>query len=373
MLHVKSQFGLGAGSVRTMGVGSRGAREHWVEFAERRFLRARLYARMSARLVSHLRCSSIFVECSRGFCPGLSHPRLPWIPRRAGSQGSRRWFGGTVRSVRDGLCARSNHGYARSVATNSTATAGGLKCTVPGHPLQWLPGHPLHMGLEFSARTRGPETMPWKRMDVDEERMRFVIGAVSGQERLAGLSGSLGFRGRRAICGGSGIGKAAVWRIWRSTAGGRSAVRGARPGGKRSAWWPCGSRPVGAPRNCACCCARNSSRICRCAPFTAFWNVTNCSAPPAMAQRRSVSSAARRTSCGRWTARGSIRCGMASATRCRSWTITAAMRWGCTRCRSPTAAQAHPCLVQTFRRYGVPQAMLTDHGSLWWATTTAGD
>ena len=43
------------------------------------------------------------------------------------------------------------------------------------------------MGLEFSARTRGPETMPWKRMDVDEERMRFVIRAVSGQERLAGL------------------------------------------------------------------------------------------------------------------------------------------------------------------------------------------
>jgi transposase InsO family protein len=34
-----------------------------------------------------------------------------------------------------------------------------------------------------------------------------------------------------------------------------------------------------------------------------------------------------------------------------------------------TAAQAYPCLVQTFRSYGVPQAMLMDHGSLWWATT----
>lgn len=32
-------------------------------------------------------------------------------------------------------------------------------------------------------------------------------------------------------------------------------------------------------------------------------------------------------------------------------------------------AQAHPCLVETFRCYGLPQAMLMDHGSLWWSTT----
>ncbi|MGB6266885.1 MAG: IS481 family transposase [Candidatus Acidiferrales bacterium] len=29
--------------------------------------------------------------------------------------------------------------------------------------------------------------------------------------------------------------------------------------------------------------------------------------------------------------------------------------------------QAHRCLVETFRRYGVPQSMLMDHGSLWWS------
>jgi transposase InsO family protein len=34
-----------------------------------------------------------------------------------------------------------------------------------------------------------------------------------------------------------------------------------------------------------------------------------------------------------------------------------------------TAEQAHPCLVQTFRRNGVPQAMLMDRGSLWWSTS----
>jgi transposase InsO family protein len=30
-------------------------------------------------------------------------------------------------------------------------------------------------------------------------------------------------------------------------------------------------------------------------------------------------------------------------------------------------AQAWPCLVKTFRNYGVPQAMLMDRGSLWWS------
>jgi transposase InsO family protein len=31
--------------------------------------------------------------------------------------------------------------------------------------------------------------------------------------------------------------------------------------------------------------------------------------------------------------------------------------------------KAWPCLVETFRRYGVPQAMLMDRGSLWWSET----
>ena len=29
----------------------------------------------------------------------------------------------------------------------------------------------------------------------------------------------------------------------------------------------------------------------------------------------------------------------------------------------------HRCVVETFRRYGVPQAMLVDHGTPWWSTT----
>jgi transposase InsO family protein len=36
--------------------------------------------------------------------------------------------------------------------------------------------------------------------------------------------------------------------------------------------------------------------------------------------------------------------------------------------RSLTAELANEGLLNTFRRYGVPKAMLMDHGSLWWAT-----
>lgn len=33
------------------------------------------------------------------------------------------------------------------------------------------------------------------------------------------------------------------------------------------------------------------------------------------------------------------------------------------------AAQIYPCLVRTFEQYGVPEAMLMDHGTVWWGTT----
>jgi transposase InsO family protein len=33
-----------------------------------------------------------------------------------------------------------------------------------------------------------------------------------------------------------------------------------------------------------------------------------------------------------------------------------------------TMEQAYPCIVNTFRVHGLPQALLMDHGSLWWAT-----
>ena len=36
--------------------------------------------------------------------------------------------------------------------------------------------------------------------------------------------------------------------------------------------------------------------------------------------------------------------------------------------RAFTAEQVYPCLVGTFERYGLPEAMLMDRGSIWWGT-----
>ena len=52
--------------------------------------------------------------------------------------------------------------------------------------------------------------MPWKRMDVDEQRMQFVIRASSGTERMTALCRELGFRGPRVISGDSATGRPAA-------------------------------------------------------------------------------------------------------------------------------------------------------------------
>lgn len=36
--------------------------------------------------------------------------------------------------------------------------------------------------------------------------------------------------------------------------------------------------------------------------------------------------------------------------------------------RAFTAEQVYPCLLRTFERYGLPEAMLMDRGSIWWGT-----
>ena len=36
--------------------------------------------------------------------------------------------------------------------------------------------------------------------------------------------------------------------------------------------------------------------------------------------------------------------------------------------RTFTAEEIYPCVVRTFERYGVPEAMLMDRGSVWWGT-----
>jgi integrase-like protein len=53
--------------------------------------------------------------------------------------------------------------------------------------------------------------------------------------------------------------------------------------------------------------------------------------------------------------------------RCRWWTITGRYAVGLYALSQLSSEQAWPCLVQSFRNYGVPAAMLMDHGSPWWS------
>jgi transposase InsO family protein len=39
--------------------------------------------------------------------------------------------------------------------------------------------------------------------------------------------------------------------------------------------------------------------------------------------------------------------------------------------RAFTAELVYPCVIRSFERYGVPDAMLMDHGTIWWGTTNS--
>src|SRR5258705_5231088 len=54
-----------------------------------------------------------------------------------------------------------------------------------GHLQCAMPRHPLHLGLEFLAGRL--ETMSWNEVDVDDQRMQFVLRAASGKESMTVL------------------------------------------------------------------------------------------------------------------------------------------------------------------------------------------
>lgn len=225
------------------------------------------------------------------------------------------------------------------------------------------------MGLEFSARTRGPETMPWKRMDVDEERMRFVIRAVSGQERLAGLcrefgisrptgylwrqryreSGSLADLAEHSRRPQRSPGRTAGWKAQRVV-----ALR------QQTGWGAKKLRVLLREEQQLDLPVRTIHRILE---RHELLRAPSHGAAPQRFQRSTPNELWQMDSKGKYPLRDG---------QCHALSILddhSRYAVGLYALPQLTAAQAHPCLVQTFRRYGVPQAMLMDHGSLWWATT----
>ena len=68
--------------------------------------------------------------------------------------------------------------------------------------------------------------MPWRQVDVVEQRLQFVIRAASGKELMASLCRESRLHDRPVIVGESGTCKRAVSRPCRSAVGGRSTARG---------------------------------------------------------------------------------------------------------------------------------------------------
>lgn len=211
--------------------------------------------------------------------------------------------------------------------------------------------------------------MPWKRVDVDEERMRFVMRAVSGPEPLAGLcrefgiSRPTGYLWRRRYRERGRLGELAEQSRRPQHSPGRTAGwKEARVVALRrqTGWGAKKLRVLLQEEEQLDLPVRTIHRILE---RHELLGAVNHGAAPERFERSQPNELWQMDSKGKYP--------LADG-ECHALSILddhSRYAVGLYALPQLTAAQAHPCLVQTFRRYGVPQAMLMDHGSLWWATT----
>jgi transposase InsO family protein len=209
--------------------------------------------------------------------------------------------------------------------------------------------------------------MPWKRVDVDEQRMRFVIRAVSGRESLAALCREfgisrptgylwrrrydrnrtltdLGERSRRPLRSPL---RTAEWKEQRVVALRGQTGWGAKKlrvilGEEAQIWLP----------------VRTIHRILERRGLVA----EGVPGPaPTRFERSAPNELWQMDSKGKYRLRDG---------ECHPLSILddhSRFAVGLYPLSALTAQQAHACLVETFQRYGVPQAMLMDRGTLWWS------
>jgi transposase InsO family protein len=212
--------------------------------------------------------------------------------------------------------------------------------------------------------------MPWARTDVAEQRVKFVVRAVSGRERMA------------ALCREFGISRPTGYR-WRrrfEQAGSVSAVveRSRRPA--HSPWQtaPEQEERVVALRREHGWGAKKLDVLLREEEHSTLTVTTinrilkrrglvekrNAHAPALERFERSAPN-----ELWQMDGKGEYR---ASDGTCYPLSIVddhSRYAVGLYGLPAFTAEQVYPCLLQTFECYGVPQAMLMDRGSVWWSTT----
>jgi len=209
--------------------------------------------------------------------------------------------------------------------------------------------------------------MPWKRTSVDEQRLQFVVRAVSGQERMTALCAEFG------ITRPTGY----LWRGRYEEAGSFAAVRerSRRPqhSPTRTEAWK--EQRVVALRAQTGWGAKKLHVLLRdeehvAVPVRTIHRILerqglvqeDVHAPaPGRFERSAPNELWQMDSKGKYPLPNA---------ECHPLSILddhSRYAVGLHALSALTTAQAWPCLLQTFQQYGVPQAMLMDRGSLWWS------
>jgi len=210
--------------------------------------------------------------------------------------------------------------------------------------------------------------MPWKRVAVDDQRMQFVMRAASGKERIA------------ALCREFGISRPTGY-LWRrryqqTRSLGDLTERSRRPlrSPARTTAWK--EQRVVAARRAEGWGAKKLHVVLRdeeqlVVPVRTIHRIL---ARHALVQREVHSAAPQRfersmpNELWQMDTKGRYRL---TDGHCHALCMVddhSRYAVGVYALPALTIEQAHPCIVNSFRNYGLPEAMLMDHGALWWAT-----
>lgn len=211
--------------------------------------------------------------------------------------------------------------------------------------------------------------MPWARTDVGEQRVNFVVRAVSGKERMAGLcrefgiSRSTGYRWRRRFAQAGSV-TAVVERSRRprhsptqTAAQEEERVVALR----REYGWGAKKIAVLLQEQGTSLTVTTINRVLK----RRGWVGKKDSNAPALERFE------RATPNELWQMDGKGEYRSSDGTCYPLSILDDHSRYvvGLYGLPAFNAEQVYPCLVQTLQRYGVPEAMLMDRGAIWWGTT----
>jgi transposase InsO family protein len=211
--------------------------------------------------------------------------------------------------------------------------------------------------------------MPWARTDVGEQRVKFVVRAVSGKERMA------------ALCREFGVSRPTGYR-WRRRFEQAGSVTGVIERSRRPARSPSQTQPEKEERVVALrreygWGAKKIDVLLREEDTSLTITTINriLKRQGLVGKKESNAPALERFERSRpnelWQMDGKGEYRSAEGTCYPLSILDDHSRYAVGLYGLPafTAERVYPCLVHTFERYGVPEAMLMDRGTVWWGTS----